>query len=204
MLDYAANGVRNWPPGELQEMFTKTCENAHGDAGTVLEPVIGEAGDVGKFWERTEENLRAGRVRLVFVADVVPSELLTIIEFLNARMTDVEVFGVEVRRYASEGGEEILVPRLMGASAQVGPTKPSSAPLETKLKEAGPDVEALAERLRALAERLGVRARLGSSSGGREAPRWAGRHRRQGRSPGAAEPPMQGRARAVGQVRAAR
>jgi hypothetical protein len=48
-------------------------------------------------------HLRAGRVRLVFVARTIPSELLAIIEFLNDGMTDVEIFGVEVRRYAKGG-----------------------------------------------------------------------------------------------------
>jgi hypothetical protein len=41
----------------------------------------------------------------VFVADVIPDELAAVIEFLNTRMHDTEVFGVEVRRYGG-GGEQ--------------------------------------------------------------------------------------------------
>jgi hypothetical protein len=47
----------------------------------------------------------------VFVADVIPDELAAVIEFLNAKMHDIEVYGVEVRRY---GDAETAGPGLAG------------------------------------------------------------------------------------------
>ena len=36
-----------------------------------------------EFFVRVGDNLRAGRIRMVFVADVIPDELMRITEFLN-------------------------------------------------------------------------------------------------------------------------
>jgi hypothetical protein len=72
---------------------------------------------VEDYWQRAESNLRAGRIRLVFAADRIPEELRAIIEFVNEKMADVEVFGVEIRRYAAKGENECYVPRLIGATA---------------------------------------------------------------------------------------
>jgi len=72
--------------------------------------------DYGEFWERVETNLRAGRVRLVFVADVIPAELQRIVEFLNERMSPTEVLAVEIRQYVG-GDEQVLVPRVLGQTA---------------------------------------------------------------------------------------
>ncbi len=65
-----------------------------------------------------EQNLRAGHVRLVFVANEIPSELRRIIEFLNERMTPTEVIGIEVRQYVGDGGLRTLVPRVVGQTEQ--------------------------------------------------------------------------------------
>ena len=45
-------------------------------------------------------NLQAGKIRLIFVADVIPSELRRIVEFLNQQMDPGEVLAVEIRQYA--------------------------------------------------------------------------------------------------------
>ena len=57
----------------------------------MLAEVAGQDADAQDFWNRAERNLRGGAVRLVFVADVIPDELATVIEFLNTRMHDVLV-----------------------------------------------------------------------------------------------------------------
>jgi len=49
----------------------------------------------------------------VFVADVIPSELLKIIEFLNKQMDPAEAIAVEVRQFVGEG-MRTLVPRVLG------------------------------------------------------------------------------------------
>ena len=79
MLDYAANGVRYWGDGALRQLFERTCADTGRDPGAVLKEVIGPEADAGDFWARAERNLRGGALRLVFVADVIPDELATVL-----------------------------------------------------------------------------------------------------------------------------
>lgn len=121
MLDYAANAVVHWPAGTLEAHFGAT----HGpDEGAVLEVLrefleldeldVDEATErIATWWQQAETNLRAGRLRLLFVADIIPPELRRIIEFLNEQMASTEVLGVEIRNY--EGADlRALVPRVIG------------------------------------------------------------------------------------------
>lgn len=144
------------PEGARTLLFERTCAEAGWDPGVVLEEVIGPEADSQEFWGRADRNLRGGALRLVFVADVIPDELTAVIEFLNARMHDTEVYGVEVRRYASAGTEECFVPRLIGATAAAQITKRGQAPLDERLRSAGVDVATVAERLRILADETGL------------------------------------------------
>jgi hypothetical protein len=122
----------------------------------VLEEVVGQDADAQDFWDRAERNLRGDVVRLVFVADVIPDELATVIEFLNTRMHDIEVYGVEVRRYGSGGAAECFVPRLVGATAAAQAEKRNQTSLDEKLHNAAPEVITAAERLRFLGEEIGL------------------------------------------------
>jgi hypothetical protein len=163
MLDYAANGTRYWGEGALAELFERTCADIGRDPAAVLEEVAGQDVDAQDFWDRAERNLRGGVVRLVFVADVIPDELATVIEFLNTRMHDTEVYGVEVRRYGG-GAAECFVPRLIGATAAAQAQKRSQISLDEKLQNAEPDVITAAERLRFLAEEIGLAIRSAPAS----------------------------------------
>jgi hypothetical protein len=156
MLDYAANGTRYWGDGTLAQLFERTCAHLGRDPAAVLEEVAGQDADAQDFWDRAERNLCGGAVRLVFVADVIPDELATVIEFLNTRMHDTEVYGVEVRRYGSGGAAECFVPRLIGATAAAQAEKRSQTSLDEKLQNAEPEVITAAERLRFLGEELGL------------------------------------------------
>jgi hypothetical protein len=60
-----------------------------------------------------EANLTLGRVRLVFVADQTSKELRRLVEFLNDRLSDVEVLAVEIRQYLGQG-QAVLAPRVVG------------------------------------------------------------------------------------------
>jgi hypothetical protein len=95
VLDYAANAVVYWPIDRLRELFVRECERSGSDPEELVAAVIGADGDVEEFWQRANENLRAGRLRLVFVADEIPRELRRVIEFLNGQML-AEVLGIEV------------------------------------------------------------------------------------------------------------
>ena len=112
MLDYAANAVLYWQIDKLRSLYEARCEREGKDPDETLEEFL-EDTDPEAFWEDVKVNLQAGRVRLVFVADVIPRELLRIVEFLNGQMDPCEVLALEVRRYSGEG-VDTLVPRVLG------------------------------------------------------------------------------------------
>lgn len=121
MMEYAAHAVVYWPPEKMRAEFEATCERDGEDPGDRLARLL-EASDEASaeaesetFWERAKENLEQGHLRLLFVADHFPAETKRIIEFLNEKMTDVEVLAVEIRQYTGDGWP-ILVPRIYGQS----------------------------------------------------------------------------------------
>ena len=126
MLDYAANAPVYWQLAEIQSRFEQTCEEAGKDpSARVLETIgkqDGDESDVDDFWLLVDTNLRAGRLRLIFVADVIPPELRRIVEFLNAQMNPAEVIALELRQYES-GGLQVLVPTTLGQTAASERTK---------------------------------------------------------------------------------
>ena len=113
MLDYAANAVSHWPVERIQSVFESRCGRDGKDPGTELQAVLGPAGDPAAFWLAVKTNLQAGRVRLIFVADVIPRELARVIEFLNEQMDPAEVLGVEIRQFVGPG-MKTLAPRVIG------------------------------------------------------------------------------------------
>ena len=101
-------------------------------------------------------NLRARRIRLIFVADEIPMTLRRIIEFLNEAMDPVEVLAVEIRQYIDEvGGMRSLVPTLIGQTAAAGRKTPASGQGEVwsedrffaVLTERSPEAAEVARRL---------------------------------------------------------
>lgn len=127
MLDYAANAVVYWSIADLRAAFEKRCEEESRDPEADITALIGLDADVEEFWKRAETNLQAGRVRLVFVADEIPSELRRVVEFLNVQMNPAEVIAIEVKQYVAEG-HKTLVPRFIGQTAAA----------ETKKRAGGP------------------------------------------------------------------
>ncbi len=112
MLDYAANATTYWPIAQLQEALAVTVQQQ----GRTVDEAIAEvwsSGELDDFWKAVETNLRAGRVRLVFVADSLPPELVRVIEFLNAQMSPAEVLGVELHQFVGEG-QVVYVPKVIG------------------------------------------------------------------------------------------
>ncbi len=148
MLDYAANAVVYWPVERLRELFVRECERAGEDPDALVAEVAGAELDVEAFWERAHENLRAGKLRLVFVCDRIPHELRRVIEFLNGQMS-AEVIGIEVRQYVAEG-MRTLVPTLVGQTAEAEARKGRS-PRRTREWDEQSFFAALAEK-RAAAE----------------------------------------------------
>lgn len=112
LLEYAANAA-HWPEGWIRDAFERRVTEERQDPERVLADFLGEEADPEAFWEQVQANLTAGRIRLVFVADAIPQELRTIIEFLNSQMK-AEVHAVEVQQFVGENGQRTLVPRIIG------------------------------------------------------------------------------------------
>lgn len=125
MLDYAANAVVYWPVEKLRTAFEARCARQGLDSEVELARVLADGADAEAFWQQAKTNLQAGRVRLVFVADVIPPELRRVVEFLNEQMDPAEVLAIEVRQYIA-GGLRTLVPSVVGQTAEAQQRKGTS------------------------------------------------------------------------------
>ena len=123
MLDYAANAAAYWPAVRLRQTF----ESLHDNPTDILISTLGiRPNEEDSFWEKVDSNLRLGKLRLLFVADEIPSSLQRIIEFLNNQMTDTEVLGLEIKQYVSSQKQRTLVPKLIGKTSSSIQTKQKS------------------------------------------------------------------------------
>ena len=118
MLDYAAH-ASHLRVEDLREVFEKSVRASDREPGPVLAELLDDDddADADEFWEQVATNLRASKLRLLFVVDRIPDELARIVGFLNEQMLDVEVLAVEVKRYAS-GNRETFVPQVIGLLAR--------------------------------------------------------------------------------------
>lgn len=123
LLDYAANGQSYWTIAAIKEAFDRQWGSL---AQEQLERFLEEASidSPVTFWQNVEANLRRSNIRLVFVADQLPPELKRVIEFLNEQMVDVEVLGVELRQFRSDGStQRVIAPTIVGRTSQADITK---------------------------------------------------------------------------------
>ena len=127
MLDYAANSQKYW---SLERIRTMASNQYAGDEATDLEilKLIDQVDDdnsvetIESYWSKVGENIRSGRVRLLFVADKLPSELRRVIEFLNEKMATIDVLGVELVQYIGSDFKA-LVPKVVGLTEIIRQTK---------------------------------------------------------------------------------
>lgn len=118
MLDYAANGVKYWPVEDVQRFFEETC-GSEVDPETAVDQLTGVVGSWDSFWIMVKLNLKAGRIRMIFVADEIPAELRRVVEFLNEQMDPAEVLAVEIKQFVGQNtNTRTLVPRLIGQTAE--------------------------------------------------------------------------------------
>ncbi len=119
MLDYAANSTVYWPVDQLQEWFEERSIASGTEPELELEGLLGPDCDPELFWRNVETNLRAGRMRLVFVADRIPSPLRRIVEFLNVQMDPAEVIAIAIQQFVDSNHElRVYVPRVIGQTEQ--------------------------------------------------------------------------------------
>jgi hypothetical protein len=97
------------------------------------------------FWVHVKTNLQAGRIRLLFIADIIPRELQRIIEFLNGQMDPAEVLGVEVQQFVGER-MRTLVPRVVSQTAEAEHAKATSGSARRHWDEASFFTDIMARR----------------------------------------------------------
>lgn len=122
ILDYAANAPHHWTADVLRSAFETAPPGAGEQQRTPRERLAWLLGtedpDPDAFWKLVEQNLREGRLRIVFVLDRVPTALLRIVEFLNKHLDTVETYALEVRRHiGGDGAPPILEVSRRGVSA---------------------------------------------------------------------------------------
>ena len=123
LLEYAANATAWWEPGLMEQMSRGLyAENYE----VVMREFLGDS-DASQFWIEADERLASGRIRLLFVADRVPSELRTLIEFLDEKLDGIEVAGVEIVHYGV-GDQQAYVPRVVGQSERARSKRQRSSP----------------------------------------------------------------------------
>jgi len=127
MLDYAANAVVYWPIETVRAKFEASCDSRGVDPSQLVAELVETDSDdeasVGAFWSQVKTNLQAGKIRLIFVADEIPSELRRIVEFLNTQMDPAEVLAVEIKQYVGQG-LQTLVPKVIGQTAGADKKRP--------------------------------------------------------------------------------
>ena len=167
MLDYAANSVIHWPLEKIQAEYEKQCSADGADPDERLEDFLTGEKEPEDFWQAVKTNLQAGKIRMLFVADVIPPELRRIVEFLNVQTDPAEVLAVEIKHFVGTG-LKTLVPRIIGQTAEAESRKSGSSakrnpPLsEAELQEiangrgVGELYASLVEQLRPLFKRVGT------------------------------------------------
>ncbi|WP_455537798.1 hypothetical protein [Terrisporobacter sp.] len=110
MLDYAANAKEYWSVSDIRKIYEKQNKNLCNDLEI-------EEGIEELFWQNVKNNLKLGKIRLLFVADEIPLSLKRIIEFLNSRMTDTDVLGLEIKQFISDTNLKTFVSRIIGQTS---------------------------------------------------------------------------------------
>ena len=118
MLDYAAH-ASHVRVDDLREVFEESVRASDREPGPVLAELLDDDddADADEFWEQVATNLRASKLRLLFVADRIPDELARIVGFLNEQMPNVDVLAVEIRQFRA-GEIRTLVPTVIGHAAK--------------------------------------------------------------------------------------
>lgn len=166
MLDYAANGVQYWPLDRLRQAATETAAQQGVDLNEKIRVLLGadnfqDETTIETYWQEVEKKLRAGQVRLIFVADETPKELRRLVEFLNEKMADVEVLAVEVKQFLGKADQIVLVPRVIGITEAIRKGKETGSnskkiiTREEFLANCAPQLRAFFERVITLAEQKG-------------------------------------------------
>lgn len=179
MIDYAAYSHAYLDAPLMREYATATAKSRKLDLEDLYAELNADFSDMTDYFERAEQNLKDGRVRLVFLLEDSPHELRTLVTFLNNQMTRTEVMIVELKFYVLDG-LKVVRPSLYGYTEQAYVMKKEVARKETRLRtssfdsvdsflaamesDAGPGMRSKAETLIKRLEEAGADKSFGSKS----------------------------------------
>ncbi|MFZ5813049.1 MAG: hypothetical protein ACOY4F_13490 [Thermodesulfobacteriota bacterium] len=117
MVDYAANS-HFYLDANIMNMFAnETSMVMNKDLHKLFNELATDFDTISDFFERAEQNLKDGRVRLIFLLEDSPNELRTLVSFLNNQMIRTEVLIVELKLYVYDG-LKVVNPNLYGYTEQ--------------------------------------------------------------------------------------
>ena len=124
MLDYAANAISFWKVETIRLRYESKFGNDSEQAKIDMDSKFENPVEYEDYWEKVDNHLKTGRIRLLFVADKIPSELKQIVEFLNQQMNPAEVLAIEIKQYTGQE-QSTFVPRVIGQSLKTVSAKQS-------------------------------------------------------------------------------
>jgi hypothetical protein len=145
ILDYAANAVSYWTIEEIKYRFEESCKVLNQDVDLALSDFLQNELEPDIFWETAKTNLKAGKIRMLIIADTIPKELQRIIEFLNEQMVPAEILGVEIKQFIGQD-LKTLVPRVIGLTSNAQTVKGKQHGLEQHWTEETFFAELLTQR----------------------------------------------------------
>ena len=124
MLDYAANAISFWKVETIRLRYESKFGNNSEQAKIDMDSKFENSVEYEDYWVKVDNHLKTGRIRLLFVADEIPSELKQIVEFLNQQMNPAEVLAIEIKQYTGQE-QRTFVPRVIGQSLKTVSAKQS-------------------------------------------------------------------------------
>ena len=116
IVEYAANSKLAWGDGKLRDLANEYWARLGTTFDDVYKSTFETDLELEDFWKLTENNLNNGKIRLLIAGDEIRPEVRRMIEYLNQEMEHVEVLGLELRCYGSDGNNLVLVPTIIGQS----------------------------------------------------------------------------------------
>ncbi|MEE8077109.1 MAG: hypothetical protein V3T60_15990 [Candidatus Binatia bacterium] len=126
IMEYAASAAQSWGNGRAREKAREFWQKCGKDVDELIRNGFERQIEVEAFWSDVEQNLQKGKVRLIIAADELRPEVRRTIEYLNTEMSNVEVYGLELRCYGDDSDSLVLVPYLIGQTQATADRKGSS------------------------------------------------------------------------------
>jgi hypothetical protein len=112
IIEYAANAAESWGGGKVKEKAFEYWSKK----GKQIEEIISEEFGIDdkEFWDKVDNNLQEGNIRLIIATDELRPEMRRMVEFLNNEMRNTEILALELKFYGESSEDLVLVPSIIG------------------------------------------------------------------------------------------